>query len=840
MKKILLLLILCIIVFLFMNNQSCSTENFTNICWSLQSSYRDDILNQNKKLITSLGLGDYINYIIEPFLKSELIDKKITLEKYLTNVKIPANKITSAINLINTILNNNCMISSLVEYAIKGTTPLIDIVATWYMDNLRNNMLCIINDKTVIDDLIKQLVFVIVSPKIELCNNDKFLKYCESSHQNYLKEIAPKIQVITVPKTETKVVAKTETKVVAKTETKVVPKTETKVVPKTECGLVTRSGNCTANYNPVLCSDGKIYSNSCKASLAGCSNCSSNKVVPKEAKAKATGVKVTVVNKKELEKFTQELDKTKKEIQTGSMQILNMESKLLPFVSNSPKYMDVNSLSKYLQSFNVKSFGSSLEPNMIKLMSVFKTNNKKDFNIMDKKEFGKLVVILVDEIKLIINNIVDEDDFSKLKPFINEFNNFQKIFYLLKHNYKLLLAYELIDNKIKRDDEKLQAQLCCTKSGEKSCFNFSANPKNSSAIIYGFNELGYVNTIKCVKEDEDSKKLVKEQSMTIDELFSNKYASWKNLAKENKVKILASVVNLFSIYGIKLNKIDSKIYDLRKQMEENKNKITMSDLSLKIPIKPGNINEKFVVNNNEFKKIVEQIKNADKIDKLHEIIKLLGFTNDQILFNTSVDLAYTKAITETLALIIEVFKNFEYDNNSLVVAKLFGIVRTQETFTQIMSKTSILPRYHQLVVDFILKTITNKKFAIVRSYTMNSIPETIIQYLNSKPSGKDLDLCNIYEEFLIQLRKDRLISNSDFNEYNQQNYFYCNPSKVKIQEITSAKIPINDKKGLAIVDRKHNSYNEFINEHKEIVKNNLKSSVVSDNILFNLMKNTYN
>ncbi len=754
MNKILLLVILGIILFLLVNRQTCISENFSNICWSLQSSYRDDILIQNKKLIIDLGLNENINEIIEPLIKTQPIDKKITLEKYLTDKKIPLNKLLNAVKLINTILNNNCMISALVEYDIKASTPLINVVTTWYMDNLRNSMLCVINDKKVIDGLIKQMAVIILSPRIELCTKDKFKQYCEKSYENYVKQITPKVKVIS------------------------------------------------------------------------------------DAKGQA---KAQVVNKKELETFAQELDKTKKDLEAGSsMQILNMESKLLPLVSNSPKYMDVNSMAKYLQTFNAKSLGSDLEPYMIKLMGIFKSNNKKDLNLMDKKDFGKFVGILVDQFKLSVNKIVEEDDLSKLKPLIVDFSNYQKIFYLLKHNYKLLLALELIDKKVKRDDEKLQAQLCCSKTGEKSCFNFSVNPKNPSAIIYGFNELGYVNTAKCIKEDEASKKLEKEQSMTLDELFSNKYALWKNISKEHKTTILASVVNLFAIHGIKLEKIDGKIHDIRKQFEENKNKITMSDLNLTVPVKPSEINKNFIVNNEYFKGIVARIKKADKIDKVQQIVKDIGFTSDQILFNASVNLVYAKDITETLALVKEVMKNFGYDNNSVTVAKIFGIVGTPETFAEIMSKTTILPRHHQLIVDFILKTITGKKFAVVRTHTMNSVPDTIIKYLQSKPADKNLNLCNVYNDFLSQLRKDRVISNTEFNQYDQQIELYCNPNVVKIPDIKSVKIPVNDKKGLAVIDRAHKTYTEFVKEHKEVEKYNLKSEVVSDNILFNLIRNTYN
>jgi hypothetical protein len=750
MNKILLLVILGMVIFLLMNKQTCSRENFSNICWSLQSSYRDDILIQNKKLIVDLGLNENINEIIDPLVKSQTIDKKITLEKYLTDKKVPSNKLANGVKLINTILNNNCMISSLVEYDVKATTPLVNVVSAWHMDNLRNSMLCVINDKKVIDMLIKQLAFIILSPRVELCSKTKFQEYCEKSYENYVQQITPKVQVI--------------------------------------------------NNN-----------------------------------------KGQVINKKEIEKFAQELDNTKKDLQSGSsIQILNMESKLLPLVSNSPKYMDVNSLSTYLQTFNAKSLGNELEANMIKLMNIYKKNNKKDLKLVDKKEFGKFVGILVDEIKLTVKNIVDEDDLSKLKPLIIDFTNNQKIFYLLKHNYKLLLALELIDKNVKKDDEKLQAQLCCGKTGEKSCFNFSTNPKNPSAIVYGFNELGYVNKVKCLKDDDASKKLEKEQSLTLDQLFSDKYALWKNISKESKTTILANVVNLLAIHGIKVDKIDGVIGNIRKQLEDNKNKITMSDFDLTVGVKPGDINKQFIVNNDFYKGIVDQLKKADKIDQIQKIIKSIGFTSDQILFNHSVNLVYAKDITETLALVKEVMKNFGYDNNSVAVAKIFGIIGTSETFAEIMSKTTVLPRNHQLIIDFILKIITDKKFAIVRTHTMNSVPDTIIKYLQSKPADKDLNLCNVYNDFLAQLRKDQVISNNEFNQYDQQIELYCNPNVVNIPDIKSVKIPINDKKGLAVIEREHKSYNDFVKEHKEIEKYNLKSEVISDNILFNMMRNTYN
>jgi len=895
-KNLLLILVVCVIIFVFNYNKNCSTENFSNVCWSLQSSHTKDILNQNKNLITSYGLNNHINKIIEPLVKPNNIDKKLTLEKYFSNIKIPSNKIDQATILIQNIVNNNCLISPLYEFNIKKTILLSDIVAVWNMNNLVNSMLCIIDDKDVISNLIQQLLLVIISPKIEFCNKDNFQKYCQVSYQNYLKEITPKVKVkvVAAAKSASRSVSpkvRSAAKKIRSASRSVSPKVRSasrsvspkvrsasrsvspkvrsasrsvsrkvrsasrSVSPKVRSAsrsVSRKLRSASRSVSPKLRSASRSVSRKVRSASRSVSpklRSASRSVSPKlrsasrsvsrkvRSASKKMINKVRVVNKKELEAFTQKLDKTVQKIKSGSIKLFNSGPKVSSLLRESIKYMDIISLSEYLKNFNVKSLGSSLEKNMMILMAKFKKNTNSDFNIFIKKDFGKLVGILVSDIKMVVKKIVDEDDFTKLKPLVNEFKNLQKIFYLLKHNYRLLLTYELINNKVINDDEKLQAQLCCSKTSDKSCFNFSANPKKSSALLYGFDNLGYVKEVKCIKENKASKVLQREQNMTIDELFNNKYAAWRNLSKENKSNIFGNLINLLKIYGIKLNNINDKIINIRLELEKQKITLKMSDFKFdKIPYKLSNIWLRFKVTNNN---MINQIKTSDNIDKLNEILKLLGYSKDHIIFNNNVELTYAKNITETLAFINEVFKNFK-SNNPIAVGKLFGIIKTPESFSQIMRNTTILHRYHQTVVEFVIKKITDKKFATVRSYTMNSLPEITIKYIQSKPTSSDLNFCNVNEEFLLQLRKDRSITNDEFNRYLKQSYLYCNPNKVDIKDMKSITIPKNIKKGLSLVERKYKSYGEFIKENKDIVKNKLESKVISDNILYNTLKNTYN
>ncbi len=861
-KNLLLILVVCVIIFVFNYNKNCSTENFSNVCWSLQSSHTKDILNQNKNLITSYGLNNHINKIIEPLVKPYNIDKKLTLEKYFSNIKIPSNKIDQATILIQNIVNNNCLISPLYEFNIKKTILLSDIVALWNMNNLVNSMLCIIDDKEVISNLIQQLLLVIISPKIEFCNKDNFQKYCQVSYQNYLKEITPKVKVkvVAVAKSASRSVSpkvRSASKKVKSASRSISPKIRSasrSISPKVR-SAAKKVRSASRSVSPKLRSAAKKVksasrsvspklrsaSRSVSPKLRSASRSVSPKLRSAAKKVKSATKKminkVRVVNKKELEAFTQKLDKTVQKIKSGSIKLFNSGPKVSSLLRESIKYTDIISLSEYLKNFNVKSLGSSLEKNMMILMAKFKKNTNSDFNIFIKKDFGKLVGILVSDIKMEVKKIVDEDDFNKLKSLVSEFKNLQKIFYLLKHNYRLLLTYELINNKVINNDEKLQAQLCCSKTSDKSCFNFSANPKKSSALLYGFDNLGYVKEVKCIKENEASKVLQREQNMTIDELFNNKYAAWRNLSKENKSNIFGNLINLLKIYGIKLNNINDKIINIRLELEKQKITLKMSDFKFdQIPYKLSNIWLKFKVTNNN---MINQIKTSDNIDKLNEILKLLGYSKNHIIFNNNVELTYAKNITETLAFINEVFKNFK-SNSPIAVGKLFGIIKTPESFSQIMRNTTILHRYHQTVVEFVIKNITDKKFATIRSYTMNSLPETTIKYIQSKPTSSDLNFCNVNEEFLLQLRKDRSITNDEFNRYLKQSYLYCNPNKVDIKDMKSITIPKNIKKGLSLVERKYKSYNEFIKEKKNLVKDKLESKVISDNILFNTLKNTYN
>ena len=69
----------------------------------------------------------------------------------------------------------------------------------------------------------------------------------------------------------------------------------------------------------------------------------------KSENGQSTNDKINVSNIKQIEQFANELKKTAEEIKSGTMTILDIESKMLPLVSNSPKFMSVESIDNIIK-----------------------------------------------------------------------------------------------------------------------------------------------------------------------------------------------------------------------------------------------------------------------------------------------------------------------------------------------------------------------------------------------------------------------------------------------------------------------------------------------------------
>jgi len=754
MNKFLLISLICILLIVFVFN---NTESFANTCTLVNTDLKKEIIKQNSELIKENDLTPYLDILLNPLINQQVFNDKITVQQYLTENKVPENKIKLLIEFYQTILTDNIMISGLVEYELNDKTLMKDIVNTFQVDNLRNSLVCLVPDKKVLDMLVQQMYLLLIIPKVELCSKEKFIEYCD---KNYSAQIQ-----------------------------------SSKVEPKV-------------------------------------------KVVSEKKPSGETKIKAEVINKQEIEQFATEIDEAKKQLQTGAMKILEIESNLLPLINNNPKFMDTKSITEVLSSFNEKSFGTDVEKQLKILLERYQSKYGRKVNLINRKEFNNLVFMLIDEIKLIIQRLVDEDDLEKLKVIIGDFNSYKKIFYLFKHNYKIMQAYEIINKEVSDNDEKLKALLCCSKKGSESCHNFSNIAKNPKSIIFGFNKFGYANSLKCIKDSEEAKILINEQSKVLGEILSTKYEMWKLISKENKEIIMNNFIKLLRANDINISNLSNKLGDLRQEIGSQK-KVDVSHIFRTLTIKPHDISKFFKLGKEAQLKIVE-IEQLDKVSKVQDMVKTSGFDKDQIIFNPNVKLEYAKKITSTLIIGREILGNFNYKNNVDTVAKLFGIVGVHQSFEEIMKETTIKPKYHSVIVEYIMKIIELGQYAVINKWTMSSIPDEVIKYLQSKPTDINLNLCSIRGEFLQKLRKDRVIDLKEFDDYQNQLQLYCNPSQVPIKDIKSNKIPIDEKSGLHVVEREHKHYGDFIKEHKEIEEQNLKTEVVSDNILYNLMKNTYN
>ena len=534
-----------------------------------------------------------------------------------------------------------------------------------------------------------------------------------------------------------------------------------------------------------------------------------------------------VTNKKQIENFASELEKTAEEIKSGSMKILDIESKMLPLISNSPKFIGVESIDKIIKSFNSNSLGDDVEPYLKELMVHYRTKYSRDLDISVKKDFNNFVLLLIDDFNLLIEELRgdnlcegEEDNSEEIEQMINKFNGYKKIYYMLKHYYKIVTVYELINENVKENDVKLQAMLCCTRQGEKTCHNFSKDLKNPSAIIFGFNDYGYVNSVKCSKGTPDAIANEDEQKKTIDEILSGKYELWKNLSRENKAIIYASIINLFKIHDVQLSSIEGKLGDVRKKLRNISNKISIGDVSKILNVRESDIINKLKITSPDYMKAIELIAKSENIESLSKILANYGFTSEQLVFNTNVLFEVAKEIAKVAIFSKFIFSNFYYSNSSQTIVKLMGIMKTKQTFNEIFAETNIVPRYFSLIQQAIMTSITNGKFAIVNKHDMNSIPNDVINYIKSKPIDQSLTLCNVYGLALDKFRKDRLIGVNDYVNIDEKMTIYCNPDKVKLEKIDSTNIPVNDSKGLNVIERSHHDYPTFVVENDKVVKNN--------------------
>jgi hypothetical protein len=424
-----------------------------------------------------------------------------------------------------------------------------------------------------------------------------------------------------------------------------------------------------------------------------------------------------------------------------------------------------------------------------------------------------------------------------LMVIFNKFNAFRTIYYQMKYYYKLVSLYELVNINVKTNDEKLQAILCCSKSGEKSCINFG-NKKNPSAIIYGFDEYGYVKSSKCIANTPEGNINMEEQKKNVDDILSSKYELWGKVARENKIIIYGFLTNLFKLYDIQINLIDTTLGDVRKQILNNR--ISVQEILQVLPFKQNNTMDKFnaTLTRPEYILIINSINKCKNNDEVGDILYNNGFTREQIVFNSNVFLDVAKTISIIIIYSKFLFSYYNYTNSSETIIKIIGISKTNQTFNEIFASTKIIPRYYFIILEAIIQSLHNSNIVIISKYDMNSVPLNVIKYTKSKPTDKTLNLCNSYLETLNKLRKDRTINLTEYNDLGEKINIYCKPEEISIEKINSSNIPLNDSKGIPILARKNQDYPTFNDEYNKARQNNV--NIVSDEILYNFIKNTYN
>ena len=193
MNKIYLLILLLAIVLFIVIYKKSKVEHIKNTkpmkiiqrCYQHNSGSINNIQKHSMALVNRLNIEPYLNSIIEIFKNINIQNKQQTIEQYLVSKNVPSNQINNCITLLENILNNHNFSTQSDDYKIEKTSTIGVILNTWLFDNIRNSLLCMTQDRTIINNIIEVIMKLILQQEIILCNKDKFMNYCSIKHKQY-------------------------------------------------------------------------------------------------------------------------------------------------------------------------------------------------------------------------------------------------------------------------------------------------------------------------------------------------------------------------------------------------------------------------------------------------------------------------------------------------------------------------------------------------------------------------------------------------------------------------------------------------------------------------------
>jgi len=148
------------------------------------------------------------------------------------------------------------------------------------------------------------------------------------------------------------------------------------------------------------------------------------------------------------------------------------------------------SLKKSISNFGDGYYREPLNTTLKEILGQFEEKYSRKLDRFDREDIRKLTLLYVPVLKVIIDKkmSVGKCSANEKKQIETDYRNHQELFYLLKHQYKLVSVYDLINTSIETNEDKELAYTCCVKNNKSNmCYSFGQ--KNESyPIIYGFNK----------------------------------------------------------------------------------------------------------------------------------------------------------------------------------------------------------------------------------------------------------------------------------------------------------------------------------------------------------------
>lgn len=526
---------------------------------------------------------------------------------------------------------------------------------------------------------------------------------------------------------------------------------------------------------------------------------------------------------------------TKPKIRRLTKEILNEEES--DFILNKIKdegeefkSFEFGSIKENVEKFGIGYFESNLDEILKSLFEKFEDKYSRPINTKDRNDIRNLVLLYIPDLKKLINEDLEMgyDNEDKIKVSKNlELN--KHLFYLLKHQYKIISIYNLINKMVKDENERMLAYECCSnnKSSGK-CYDFNKG-SYSLPIVYGFNKYGYVKDTKCTAENQ--KQIFDEQELTMNQTLE-KNKNWNLLDKKVKGRFFKNFKNLINYFSTKGSKFDDvknkKIYHFLEKLDKSINKIFPDKLDL---IKDLIHNKTKLASH-----MIESIQMANKVDVLFILSMEYGIGNFKFesLNNdiSKIKLAMIKLI-EVRHLLRKYKANILKINDTL--SKMLVLKSTNDNYRNILSKGGILNRYHDTVLIEFQKILSEISTISIDKISSESKPIKAIHYKEIVfPMSSNLDMCQSYKNTLRDIRNERAITTKEHNEFKTKIKNYCNEKNF---EIKSSPLIFKDKNNrfinvdkTKIKDKNNNEVSVFVRKNSQGDEQiyNLKDKVLSE------------